>query len=98
MRREFIYILSGIIIVSTLTSLLANDKQTDPEKVHLVTVAGAVGPGDYAYWYIGHYGRLVLELNSLTGDADLYVSEDTRLVLFSYQINIPGDTVTPCYL
>lgn len=80
MRREFIFILLGIIFVSTLSSLLAGYTQADPEKVLLDTVVGAVGAGNFSYWQLGHTGPLLVELNSLTGDADLYVADNIRYV------------------
>ncbi|XP_015906648.1 UPF0669 protein C6orf120 homolog [Parasteatoda tepidariorum] len=38
------------------------------------TLLGAVGGGNYSYYRLSHTGTVVLQLNSLEGDADLYVS------------------------
>ncbi|XP_026745739.1 UPF0669 protein C6orf120 homolog isoform X2 [Trichoplusia ni] len=78
MRREFILVLLGIICVSTLSSLLSRYVQIDTGKLLLDTVVGAVGAGNFSYWQLGHTGPLLIELTSLTGDADLYVSDTLR--------------------
>lgn len=80
MRREFILVLLGIICVSTLSSLLSRYVQIDTGKLLLDTVVGAVGAGNFSYWQLGHTGPLLIELTSLTGDADLYVSDTLRFV------------------
>ncbi|XP_045781533.1 UPF0669 protein C6orf120 homolog [Maniola jurtina] len=84
MRREFILLLLGIISISTLSSLLSNYVQIEPDKLLLDTVVGAVGAGNFSYWQLGHTGPLLIELTSLTGDADLYVSDSVRP---SYEID-----------
>ncbi|KAG7298607.1 hypothetical protein JYU34_018257 [Plutella xylostella] len=78
MRREFILVLLGIIFISTLSSLLSGYVQIDTDKVLLDTVVGVVGAGNFSYWQLGHTGPLLVELTSLSGDADLYVSDTTR--------------------
>lgn len=78
MRREFILVLLGIISVSTLSSLLSGYVQIESDKQLLDTVVGAVGAGNFSYWQLGHTGPLLIELTSLKGDADLYVSDTVR--------------------
>ncbi|XP_068626009.1 UPF0669 protein C6orf120 homolog [Battus philenor] len=78
MRREFILLLLGIICISTLSSLLSGYVPLEVDRVLLDTVVGAVGAGNFSYWQLGHNGPLLLELTSLTGDADLYVSDTVR--------------------
>lgn len=78
MRREFILVLLGIICISTLSSLLSGYVQIETDKILLDTVVGAVGAGNFSYWQLGHTGPLLVELTSLSGDADLYVSDTVR--------------------
>lgn len=80
MRREFILVILGIICISTLSSLLSGYVQIETDKVLLDTVVGAVGAGNFSYWQLGHTGPLLVELTSLSGDADLYVSDTVRFV------------------
>ncbi|CAG9789921.1 unnamed protein product [Diatraea saccharalis] len=84
MRKEFILFLLGIICVSTLSSLLGGYAHIEADKVLLDTVVGAVGAGNFSYWQLGHTGPLLVELTSITGDADLYVSDSVRP---SYEID-----------
>ncbi|CAG4936828.1 unnamed protein product [Parnassius apollo] len=69
---------SWIICISTLSSLLSGYVQIEADKVLLDTVIGAVGAGNFSYWQLGHTGPLLVELTSLSGDADLYVSDSIR--------------------
>lgn len=78
MRREFIAVLLGIISTSMLSSLLSGYVQIEADKVLLDTVIGVVGAVNFSYWQLGHTGPLCVELNSLSGDADLYVSDSIR--------------------
>ncbi|XP_013135858.1 PREDICTED: UPF0669 protein C6orf120 homolog [Papilio polytes] len=78
MRREFILVLLGIICISTLSSLLSGYVQIEIDKVLLDTVVGVVGAGNFSYWQLGHTGPLLVELISLSGDADLYVADNIR--------------------
>ncbi|XP_063543737.1 UPF0669 protein C6orf120 homolog [Cydia strobilella] len=78
MRREFILVLLGIICISTISSLLSGYVQIESDKVLLDTVVGSVGAGNFSYWQLGHIGPLLVELTSLTGDADLYVADTIR--------------------
>ncbi|XP_053607826.1 UPF0669 protein C6orf120 homolog [Plodia interpunctella] len=78
MRREFIIVFLGIICISTLSSILNGYVQIETDKVLLDTVVGTVGAGNFSYWQLGHTGPLLVELTSLSGDADLYVSDTVR--------------------
>ncbi|CAH2101570.1 unnamed protein product [Euphydryas editha] len=78
MRREFILLLLGIISISTLSSLLTGYEPIIPDNIHLDTVVGIVGAGNFSYWQMGYNGPLLIELTSLSGDADLYVSDTLR--------------------
>lgn len=80
MRKELILVLLGIIGTSFLSSLLSGYVQVDTDKVLLDTVVGFVGAGNFSYWQLGHTGPLLIELTSLSGDADLYVSDTVRFV------------------
>ncbi|XP_045456752.1 UPF0669 protein C6orf120 homolog [Melitaea cinxia] len=79
MRREFILLLLGIISVSTLSSFLSSYMEpVIPDKILLDTVDGFVWAGNFSYWQLGYVGPLLIELTSLNGDADLYVSDTIR--------------------
>ncbi|GBP27224.1 UPF0669 protein C6orf120 homolog [Eumeta japonica] len=84
MRREFILVLLGIISISTISSFLSGYVQLESDKILLDTVVGAVGCGNFSYWQLGHAGPLLVELTSLSGDADLYISDNPRP---SYEID-----------
>lgn len=45
--------------------------------VLLHVVQGQVGAGNYSYLRLSHEGRVVLRMRSVSGDADLYVSDST---------------------
>ncbi|XP_061626259.1 UPF0669 protein C6orf120 homolog [Phyllopteryx taeniolatus] len=47
------------------------------EWVLLHVVQGQVGAGNYSYLRLNHDGAIVLHVHSVTGDADLYVSDAT---------------------
>ncbi|CAB3231864.1 unnamed protein product [Arctia plantaginis] len=93
MRREFIIVMLGIICVSTFSSLLSGYAQIETDKILLDTVVGAVGAGNFSYWQLGHTGPLLVELTSLTGDADLYVSDSVRP---SYEADKNNFSSTTC--
>lgn len=65
--------------------MLSGYVQVEADKVLLDTVVGAVGAGNFSYWQLGHTGPLLVELTSLTGDADLYVSDTVRFVRQMYR-------------
>uniref|UniRef100_A0A8C9PFX7 Chromosome 6 open reading frame 120 n=1 Tax=Spermophilus dauricus TaxID=99837 RepID=A0A8C9PFX7_SPEDA len=43
----------------------------------LHVVQGQIGAGNYSYLRLNHEGKVVLRMQSLRGDADLYVSDST---------------------
>uniref|UniRef100_A0A1A7WCF8 Chromosome 6 open reading frame 120 n=1 Tax=Iconisemion striatum TaxID=60296 RepID=A0A1A7WCF8_9TELE len=45
--------------------------------VLLHVVQGHIGAGNYSYLRLNHDGRIILHMQSLKGDADLYVSDKT---------------------
>lgn len=47
------------------------------EWVLLHVVQGQIGAGNYSYLRLNHDGKIVLQMRSLRGDADLYVSDKT---------------------
>ncbi|XP_038160786.1 UPF0669 protein C6orf120 homolog [Cyprinodon tularosa] len=47
------------------------------EWVLLHVVQGHIGAGNYSYLRLNHDGRIILHMQSLKGDADLYVSDKT---------------------
>lgn len=57
----------------------AEDDDDDvPEEWFLLHVVhGQIGAGNYSYLRLNHEGRIVLRMRSLSGDADLYVSDST---------------------
>ncbi|XP_013195734.2 UPF0669 protein C6orf120 homolog [Amyelois transitella] len=95
MRREFIIVFLGIICISTLSSLLNGYTQIETDKVLLDTVVGAVGAGNFSYWQLGHTGPLLVELTSLSGDADLYVSDTVRPSFETDKNNFSSATCGP---
>ncbi|KAJ8704132.1 hypothetical protein PYW07_013426 [Mythimna separata] len=95
MRREFILVLLGIICISTLSSLLSGYVQIETDKILLDTVVGAVGAGNFSYWQLGHTGPLLVELTSLSGDADLYVSDTVRPSYETDKNNLSSVTCGP---
>nr|XP_033795594.1 UPF0669 protein C6orf120 homolog [Geotrypetes seraphini]XP_033795595.1 UPF0669 protein C6orf120 homolog [Geotrypetes seraphini]XP_033795596.1 UPF0669 protein C6orf120 homolog [Geotrypetes seraphini]XP_033795597.1 UPF0669 protein C6orf120 homolog [Geotrypetes seraphini] len=43
----------------------------------LHVVQGQIGAGNYSYLRLNHEGKIILKMQSLRGDADLYVSDTT---------------------
>lgn len=61
--------------------LIANayDEEEDvPEEwILLHVVQGQIAAGNYSYLRLNHEGKIVLQMQSLKGDADIYVSDET---------------------
>ncbi|XP_053153570.1 UPF0669 protein C6orf120 homolog [Hemicordylus capensis] len=56
----------------------AYDEEDVPEEwILLQVVQGQIGAGNYSYLWLHHEGKIVLQMQSLKGDADLYVSDVT---------------------
>ncbi|XP_048342859.1 UPF0669 protein C6orf120 homolog [Sphaerodactylus townsendi] len=63
----------GLLIASTY-----DEEEDVPEEWLLLhVVQGQIGAGNYSYLRLNHEGKIVLQINSLKGDADLYVSDRT---------------------
>uniref|UniRef100_A0A3Q3KAC0 Uncharacterized protein n=1 Tax=Monopterus albus TaxID=43700 RepID=A0A3Q3KAC0_MONAL len=76
------------------------------EWVLLHVVQGHIGAGNYSYLRLNHDGRIILHMQSLKGDADLYVSDKTLRPSFdTYKLQsatcgqdvvvVPGDFARP---
>lgn len=55
----------------------SEDDSIPEEWVLLHVVQGHIGAGNYSYLRLNHDGRIILHMQSLKGDADLYVSDKT---------------------
>ncbi|KAM6185271.1 UPF0669 protein C6orf120 homolog [Rhynchocyon petersi] len=53
------------------------EEEVPPEWLLLHVVQGQIGAGNYSYLRLNHEGKIVLQMRSLRGDADLYVSDST---------------------
>ncbi|XP_036394037.1 UPF0669 protein C6orf120 homolog [Megalops cyprinoides] len=71
--------LSVVLLLSqALTFLHTLDEDRIPEEwVLLHVVQGHIGAGNYSYLRLNHDGNIILHMQSLKGDADLYVSDKT---------------------
>lgn len=88
-------------------NLLDDDGGGVPEEwVLLHVVQGHIGAGNYSYLRLNHDGRIILHMQSLKGDADIYVSDNTLRPSFdSYKLQsatcgqdvvvVPGDFARP---
>ncbi|XP_059970915.1 UPF0669 protein C6orf120 homolog [Mesoplodon densirostris] len=67
-----------LLASQAVSSLNASDEEEVPEEwVLLHVVQGQIGAGNYSYLRLNHEGKIVLKMQSLKGDADLYVSDTT---------------------
>ncbi|XP_006000852.1 UPF0669 protein C6orf120 homolog [Latimeria chalumnae] len=60
--------------------LMAQSLEEEPvpkEWFLLHVVQGQIGAGNYSYLRLNHEGKIILQMQSLKGDADLYVSDTT---------------------
>lgn len=55
----------------------SEDDHIPEEWVLLHVVQGHIGAGNYSYLRLNHDGRIILQMQSLKGDADIYVSDKT---------------------
>uniref|UniRef100_A0A8D0GC72 Chromosome 6 open reading frame 120 n=1 Tax=Sphenodon punctatus TaxID=8508 RepID=A0A8D0GC72_SPHPU len=53
------------------------DDDVPEEWILLHVVQGQIGAGNYSYLRLTHEGKIILHMQSLKGDADLYVSDTT---------------------
>ncbi|XP_042685269.1 LOW QUALITY PROTEIN: UPF0669 protein C6orf120 homolog, partial [Centrocercus urophasianus] len=69
-----------IVFVAARVLCLVNafEEEDVPEEwILLHVVQGQIGAGNYSYLRLNHEGKIVLQMQSLKGDADLYVSDMT---------------------
>ncbi|CAK7311126.1 UPF0669 protein C6orf120 homolog [Vulpes lagopus] len=67
-----------LLASQVVSSLSSGDEDEVPEDwVLLHVVQGQIGAGNYSYLRLNHEGKIVLRMQSLKGDADLYVSDTT---------------------
>ncbi|XP_034544238.1 UPF0669 protein C6orf120 homolog [Notolabrus celidotus] len=102
---------SALLVALLLTQVrgFLNSSEDDgvPEEwVLLHVVQGHIGAGNYSYLRLNHDGRIILHMQSLKGDADLYVSDKTLRPSFdTYKLQsvtcgqdvvvVPGDFNRP---
>ncbi|XP_056423109.1 UPF0669 protein C6orf120 homolog isoform X1 [Hyla sarda] len=64
-----------LFALCTLSSIECFTEDEIPEEWMLLhVVQGQIGAGNYSYLRLNHEGRIILEMESLKGDADIYVS------------------------
>ncbi|KAM3624460.1 uncharacterized protein V6R79_023767 [Siganus canaliculatus] len=84
----------------------SEDDSIPEEWVLLHVVQGHIGAGNYSYLRLNHDGRIILQMQSLKGDADIYVSDKTLRPSFdTYKLQsvtcgqdvvvVPGDFARP---
>ncbi|KAM9156179.1 UPF0669 protein C6orf120 homolog isoform 2-T2 [Pangshura tecta] len=70
-----------LVILLAAQALLMGDsfeeEEVPDEWILLHVVQGQIGAGNYSYLRLNHEGKIVLQMQSLKGDADLYVSDAT---------------------
>ncbi|KAM6181579.1 UPF0669 protein C6orf120 homolog [Erethizon dorsatum] len=69
-----------VLLASQAVALAQGAEEDDdvPEEWLLLHVVhGQIGAGNYSYLKLNHDGKIVLRMRSLSGDADLYVSDST---------------------
>lgn len=73
-RCALLMILASQVV--TLVKCLEDDDVPE-EWLLLHVVQGQIGAGNYSYLRLNHEGKIILRMQSLRGDADLYVSDST---------------------
>nr|XP_045015346.1 UPF0669 protein C6orf120 homolog [Jaculus jaculus] len=68
-----------VLLASQAVALVKGLEEEDvPEEWLLLhVVQGQIGAGNYSYLRLSHEGKIILKMQSLRGDADLYVSDST---------------------
>ena len=97
-----------VLLLSQARSFLNSieDNNVPEEWFLLHVVQGHIGAGNYSYLRLNHDGRIILHMQSLKGDADLYVSDKTLHPNFdTYKLQsatcghdvvvVPGDFTRP---
>lgn len=100
-------LLAVILLAQTRGFLHTLEEDIIPEEwVLLHVVQGHIAAGNYSYLRLNHDGKIILQMRSLKGDADLYVSDKTLRPSFeTYKLQsstcghdvvvVPGDFVRP---
>ncbi|XP_028904459.1 UPF0669 protein C6orf120 homolog [Ornithorhynchus anatinus] len=71
-RAFLIFLASQVLSVNSF-----EEEEVPAEWVLLHVVQGQIGAGNYSYLRLNHEGKIILQMQSLKGDADLYVSDTT---------------------
>lgn len=81
--------LLAVLLLSQALCLIQSFEESIPEEWTLLhVVQGHVGGGNYSYLRLNHSGKIILYMQSLKGDADLYVSDKTLHPSFdSYKLH-----------
>ncbi|XP_008587401.1 PREDICTED: UPF0669 protein C6orf120 homolog [Galeopterus variegatus] len=68
-----------MLLASQAMSLVncSEDDDVPEEWILLHVVQGQIGAGNYSYLRLNHEGKIILKMQSLKGDADLYISDST---------------------
>ncbi|XP_012637989.1 UPF0669 protein C6orf120 homolog [Microcebus murinus] len=69
-----------LMLLASQALSLANcseEEEVPEEWILLHVVQGQIGAGNYSYLRLNHEGKIILKMQSLKGDADLYVSDST---------------------
>ncbi|XP_072265452.1 UPF0669 protein C6orf120 homolog [Pyxicephalus adspersus] len=67
-----LFALLSLFIIECFSS-----EEIPDEWMLLHVVQGQLGAGNYSYLRLNHEGRIILEMQSLKGDADMYISDAT---------------------
>ncbi|XP_028424496.1 UPF0669 protein C6orf120 homolog [Perca flavescens] len=107
MMPSCIALLVSLLLSQARGFLSLSEGDGIPEEWTLLhVVQGHIGAGNYSYLRLNHDGRIILHMQSLKGDADLYVSDKTLRPSFdTYKLQsatcgqdvvvVPGDLVRP---
>ncbi|KAG9483995.1 hypothetical protein GDO78_009744 [Eleutherodactylus coqui] len=68
----------GLLILFAVSCIECFTEDEIPDEWALLDVVqGQIGAGNYSYLRLNHEGRIILEMTSLRGNADIYVSDST---------------------
>lgn len=74
----FLLLFLSLPVADSFLGSSSDEPDSVPEEWLLLhVVQGQIGAGNYSYLRLNHDGRIVLQMRSLRGDADLYVSDKT---------------------
>lgn len=73
MMYKLFYILLCIIPIILIGKLINVDTPNQPKL--LARTGGGIERGNFSYFYIKIYGSVILNLSSILGDADIYISD-----------------------